>query len=676
MHHIDAQTSNLQNTRTAVSSIGLLPTCLLLAWLGTIWWGEHAVFSSHVKGCAWSNWEKWKDSSQPHHVLLVADPQLVDPHTYPGRPWPLSTLTIFYTDLYLSRAYNQLLTRLTPDTTFFLGDLFDGGREWGTTGYNSPEDQYKQYGQDFWLKEYERFQNMFVKPWYNLGMPKLPTENGRKLVTSLPGNHDLGFAGGINSKVRSRFEAHFGPTNRIDVRGNHTFVSLDTVSLSAMDQVDIQTGASGLGDKSAVSKNSNIWQPVETYLDNVSELREQAVKQTIRSTGARSSFPELRKEAMRFPPKYPSGVQSLDPRPEDHPRQLSDPLKVTTSQYPTIILSHVPFYRSETSNCGPQRERGTAIPIRAGYQYQNVLTPLVSRDIVDKLDASQITQIYSGDDHDYCEIEHDEFTGRIKEITVKSISWAMGVRKPGVQLVSLWNPIDLAQAMVSSGYGVSDPNKLDKTFSMPRGTVQNHLCLLPDQLAIFETYGFLLVATFVLLIARALFWRPPQKPNHSGDIETNIPLLPRSLSFSNNSTTTTNNIINTKRAASPPPPPPPPQIANNDSISSTFSNYSITSRRGPQLGTYGQIPPHSCSRTPSPSKMAFTAETDPWGMPTNEADRKVYASAYRSSVSGGGGRRSWLLREPRTKLEVLGRSLLVVGSLPIILYMVLLWRDT
>src|SRR2546429_2805033 len=95
--------------------------------------------------------------STPHHLVLLADPQLVDPHTYPERPWPLSSLTILQTDLYLRRSTKQIWRYLNPDTIFFLGDLFDGGREWGTPQTSSPEDRFKRYGDEFWMKEYARF---------------------------------------------------------------------------------------------------------------------------------------------------------------------------------------------------------------------------------------------------------------------------------------------------------------------------------------------------------------------------------------------------------------------------------------------------------------------------------------------------------------------------------------
>jgi len=624
-----------------------------------------------------------KAGLNPHHVLLVADPQIVDPHTYPDRPWPLSSLTVLYTDLYLKRSYRNLLQQLQPDSTLFLGDLFDGGREWGTKRYSSPDKQYKQYGQDFWLGEYERFQNMFVKTWHDAGMPYLAGDGGRRLIVSLPGNHDLGFGGGINPHVKGRFDAHFGPLNRIDILGNHTFVSLDTVSLSAMDQVDPQTGAVGTGDGTAAAKSDGIWKPVESYLDDAKAIRERSIKQEVMRLGMTSSFPEMRKAASGSPPKFASGVSSLDAETDQVAQRSQNHLSVHTSQFPTIILTHVPFYRDSDKDCGPLRERGHAIPISNGYQYQNVLTPLISKDIVDRLDASQIAMVYSGDDHDYCEIEHNEFTGRTKEITVKSVSWAMGIRKPGVQLVSLCNPIDLSEAMISSGYSVPTPDKEEKVLNMPRGTVQNHLCLLPDQLGIFIRYAELLALTLILLVVRALLWKPATM-THTHDLEGDEPLLPLAKTYM------TGNDESTKQPSSPPLRAQPQPQPAHDSISSTLLNYSITSRKSaqPSLSSYGyghdysNPSPASCSRSTSPSKLRFQVDSDDYGMPMTTSDRAAYARVHHDSsqMSPAGRLRYhmsniWMFRNSRTKVEEFIKSTMCIGVPVLSFYFWLLYSD-
>jgi ethanolamine phosphate phosphodiesterase len=87
-----------------------------------------------------------------------------------------------------------------------------------------------------------------------------------------------------------------------------------------------------------------------------------------------------------------------------------------------ILLTHIPLYRTEGTTCGPLRESRKSIHVGKGYQYQNVLTPDLSSRIVDIVRPSAV---FSGDDHDYCFVEHNYGGMRIPEHTVKSFSWAM-----------------------------------------------------------------------------------------------------------------------------------------------------------------------------------------------------------------------------------------------------------
>jgi hypothetical protein len=389
---------------------------------------------------------------------------------------------VFYSDLYLYRTYTLLQKDLRPDSTIFLGDLFDGGREWGTATSTSPVAEFKRYGNDVWMKEYRRFVKLFFDNWKLGGTTSAASPHGRKIFASLPGNHDLGFGNGIQLPVLERFRAYFGEGSRVDIIGNHTFVSVDSVSLSAMDQPDLATGGSASGG----TDRSIIWKHVEDFLNNLQDLKGKAIKETLL----------LFKNDTE---KYLSAHKVVDGDDPAKPTQLP---AVSTGDFPTIVLTHVPFYRGEGAPCGPLRERHppsstdpppekdipNAIPINRGYQYQNVLTEVVSKDIATK--AGPITQIYSGDDHDYCEVTHREYNGAPKEITVKSMSLAMGVRRPGFQMVSLWNPID--------------PSTGKSTSPKSSPTLQNHLCLLPDQISIFVQYAYIIVLTLLVLLVRAL----------------------------------------------------------------------------------------------------------------------------------------------------------------------------
>lgn len=434
----------------------------------------------------------------PHHVAFIADPQLVDPHTYPGRPWPLSTLTEKYTDQYLRRSFSSIQESIVPDSILFLGDLFDGGREWGTRKSSSPEKRYQKYNDSFWKKEYGRFVNIFFRPWQE--QQGTVEERGRRMIASLPGNHDLGFAHGIQRPVRDRFHTYFGRSNRVDVLGNHSFVSVDTVSLSAMDKPDPKTGSSSSSadpDSEGLPPLPPIWKEAGEFLDKMPQPRARAETEELRALRNQS-------EDLKFEYRITNaGENAVHSEPEPK-----------LAGFPTILLTHVPLYRNPGTPCGPLREHyppsgpdleqdeQNALKIAGGYQYQNVLTQTVSNELVNKI-GSNLVQVYSGDDHDYCEVSHREFNGSPKEITVKSLSWAMGVRKPGFLLTSLWNPID--------------PETGESTSKGSSPTIQNHLCLMPDQLGVFIYYGCILALTIAVLlihsIHRVIFASDPTPAN-------------------------------------------------------------------------------------------------------------------------------------------------------------------
>ncbi|KAI9784833.1 MAG: hypothetical protein M1839_001563 [Geoglossum umbratile] len=383
---------------------------------------------------------------------------------------------------------------LHPDTAFFLGDLFDGGREWATYSSESPEKRYKRYGENFWLREYGRFCRIFFDHWADGGVSSNSGQRGRKIIASLPGNHDLGLGVGIQPAVRDRFTAFFGEGNRVDIVGNHTFVSVDVVSLSAKNQ----PGSEHIDPE----QSRKLWKPVDEFLNGVKAVKRRAVAAEI-----------------RYQNGGPEGI-----RHEHVVTDVNDPIISTkpstldpgegAPEFPTILLTHVPLYRPDGTPCGPLREHWppspppkgqttplehderNAIAVRQGYQYQNVLQPEISKDLVEKV--GNVGYVFSGDDHDYCEVFHKGYTGSpltgaIREITVKSVSWAMGVRKPGFLLLSLWNPVDADGNPVGVGEG-GEPG---------RKTVQTHLCLLPDQLAIFIRYAVLIGITVSALLVRA-----------------------------------------------------------------------------------------------------------------------------------------------------------------------------
>ncbi|KAF4984757.1 hypothetical protein FZEAL_118 [Fusarium zealandicum] len=494
-------TRAMRRLRRNLTSRRLLsfPHLLVLFWILVVLYGERWVFGSKVASCDWDHWEKWPKDAKPHHLIFVADPQLIDPHSYPGRPWPLNPLTVLITDNYLRRGYNALQSRLHPDSLFFLGDLFDGGREWKTRqgnfvdpkwGRGRSKDEkalvqtwHNKYGEDFWLEEYERFGDIFLDSWSKGSDVPGAWQRGRKLVSSLPGNHDLGFGAQVQVPVRDRFSAFFGDVNRVDVVGNHTIVSVDAVSLSA--------------DTSEFKNKHDlrpIYEPVNQFLDGVKATKRKAVEEELRHW-------HDPKGGLR----YPHDVEELDQSNPTWGHSADADAGSQGPDFPTILLTHVPLYRAPGTPCGPKREhwppteppKGQKEPVRpdernalkvvGGYQYQNVLSEADSVKLVKSV--GNVKHVFSGDDHDYCEVVHSDAKENVHEITVKSMSMAMGVPTPGFLMLSMYNPVD------------AKGNPLP---GAPEQTIQTHLCLLPNQIHTYMEYIVLFIATLVLLIIRAL----------------------------------------------------------------------------------------------------------------------------------------------------------------------------
>lgn len=282
-------------------------------------------------------------------ILLIADPQLIDAHTYPDRPSLLLSLSKITVDNYLYKNYIALITKLEPEMVIFLGDLLDNGRE-------SADDYYE--------REFNRFTKLFIE---SVGSKKL------EIITNIPGNHDIGWENGVTKHSLGRFEENFGHTNKVIEKGNHELILFNTQTLSNTDDPII----------SASSKE---------FLKGLSK---KMTKKT------------------RF------------------------------------LFTHVPLWRDiNQQTCGKMRESNKAFPITKGYQYQTVLDAQTSQEI---LESIRPEIIFSGDDHDYCELVHsfnDDTNHQHKAIgvVVKSMSMAMGIKNPAVELLTLYdNPIELAQ---------------------------------------------------------------------------------------------------------------------------------------------------------------------------------------------------------------------------------------
>lgn len=295
---------------------------LSCVWLLLFVYYEHIVPYRRAAQCKWAQLEKQTN------VLFVADPQLIDSHTYPGRNSLLLKVSQHTVDLYLKQNYKALIKHLRPDYVMFLGDYLDNGR---------------LCLNDYYENEFRRFERIFNRfPQY---------VRGKNLFTSVPGNHDIGFGNGVKPELQARFASHFGKPNTVETINGVDFIMLDTPSFS-------------------------------------------------------SEAPEIRKNAAQFVNSLPAATN------------------------PRILLSHIPFFRDPgRQQCGPFRERNPFLQI-AGYQYQLAISPDLLKELLEKIKPQLM---FAGDDHDYCDILHESGA---RDIAVKSISMAMGIKYPAVQLLS------------------------------------------------------------------------------------------------------------------------------------------------------------------------------------------------------------------------------------------------
>lgn len=136
-----------------------------------------------------------------------------------------------------------------------------------------------------------------------------------------------------------------------------------------------------------------------------------------------------------------------------------------------ILFDHVTLWRDPSvQNCGPRRESKNDFPISKGHQYQTVLDKESSDMLLENLCPDVI---FSGDDHDFCEIVHeynDEFDTlrNTISINVKSMSMAMGIYQPAVHLLTLYDdPVNIGHDFVIRGKVIKKRGEpMDYAYSM------------------------------------------------------------------------------------------------------------------------------------------------------------------------------------------------------------------
>jgi hypothetical protein len=188
---------------------------------------------------------------RPAHVLLVADPQIIDRNSYPTRSAFSAYLTRIIVDLNLRKSWRAAIKK-NPDAIVFLGDMMDNGRDVMSSAEYGPRCIFLAtiiaypYQNNFRYENYyRRFKDIFKA---DDSIPQY----------FIPGNHDIGYvfvnlvnplnahaflmciirlgkAIRIAPNAHSRYAVHFGAPNREISIANHSLILFDAPSYADED---------------------------------------------------------------------------------------------------------------------------------------------------------------------------------------------------------------------------------------------------------------------------------------------------------------------------------------------------------------------------------------------------------------------------------------------------------
>ncbi|KAF9156529.1 hypothetical protein BG015_004439 [Linnemannia schmuckeri] len=440
-----------------------------------------------LRRCEWPEKDSWDLSEtaiqERYRIVIIADPQLTDWYSYKQSGLAL-WLTEFYTDLFMRKSFARLHRRLQPDMVLFLGDLLDGGRETLAEEEDSRGDDGQVYEKnkgrfldkvfDSWRTAWN--QEPLVMDEEDIGEQENLRLDADEDETKLRETHGSGIS--ITGHYRQITYSAAGATERAQVRqdgksarlyvaGNHDVGFGDTLVRRAMKRYK--------GDFGSVNYEIKVGNHSIVVLDTLS---------------LSSNITSIREESRDFLARMEQEIL----------------------KEPRILFTHVPLFRPETTSCGEAREAQQLILDRNGEQYQNMVNASLSQEILRKI---QPDIVFSGDDHDWCEMGHS-LDGRLTpEVTLPTFSFAQGITQPGFVVLSLYNPQHVlrnARSLTQEVYNATKTLPAKHAFENHLAKISNTTtfaydeCMLPKQMAIYSGYSCLLLATLFWLISYR-FWR-------------------------------------------------------------------------------------------------------------------------------------------------------------------------
>lgn len=453
-------------------------------WCALVVYVERVAFVLATASC------RLPASASAQRVLIVSDPQVVGRGTYADTPAPIFHILRFFSDQYVRKAWRALRSVAAPraDLVVLLGDLSDRGR-WYTA-------------HDAWYALQRRWERLFR----GIAIVRSARSPARALpALVVPGNHDIGLPDartGQPTPANAAAAAWFRETFAPHVDATYTLANTSNASWNARVPLAVR-GSEPTHELVLVDALDLVsMQPLLALPFDSGGSHLAAAKARAPQTAAMI-------DAL--------GAELAQPGP--HPVR--------------VLFSHVPLARSATErSCdvpwrtaqhGVRRESHRArVPGGAILQggdlartYQNLVQPDVSAWV---LGAVQPAAVFSGDDHDHCEIVHrarrPQAAGDggvpgfarddVPELTVKAVSMLEGVRRPGYA----WLALDV----------------------QPDGTpyVAYTPCLLPDQV---QLWLLVYVPFLVMTLAYVAWWRTKHSytilPQHTDDVPMHALGTPR-----------------------------------------------------------------------------------------------------------------------------------------------------
>eukprot|EP00162_Nutomonas_longa_P011577 comp20623_c0_seq1/m.42045 comp20623_c0_seq1/g.42045 ORF comp20623_c0_seq1/g.42045 comp20623_c0_seq1/m.42045 type:complete len:406 (-) comp20623_c0_seq1:140-1357(-) len=371
---------------------------------------------------------------RPHYrIALLADPQ-IEGDARVHREGFLGTANNWLNDVF-HHLVAVAAAQSSPDAAVVLGDIFS----------------YQGLDDTEFDERADRFDRSILQPFADRNIP----------VHVIPGNHDLGYAWELNLPRVRRWEARFGPVNKL------VPVSTDTIAKTQNpDMLSYGTGHS-LAFLNGLSLDS------ESHFDMPHQ--------------------EIRKKTLAF-------FEELKRLHEAHLDSQN------ISRHGIILFTHIPLHKENNPHClgdRPHIERDT----RDFVVQQNMISEQTTEDIVEEIAPDLV---FTGHDHEGCIFQHNIDT---KEHTVRSMMGDYAGNFDTLDIFVLNRKTDYADGsqygtpLSSTGMAHRSRDSLYQVYSCPLMTMKRFVVLLAANLIV--------AAAFAALQLRAIFLRITAKNTKS-----------------------------------------------------------------------------------------------------------------------------------------------------------------